>query len=251
MLLPTGSVDISQVAVPSATGWAVQPVIGSPFSVNPTVPAFGIAVAGESAETVAVNVTVSPNVEVPSLDATVVVVPAWSTSKPSVVDVLVRKSTFPEYTAVTEWFATGSVVSQVATPLVSGRVPQPEMVELPSLNSTVPAGVPLSDVTVAVRVDGCEKTAGLGVPASSVEVVAWLTTWKYGGDTLARNLASPLNSAVICGAPVGESPVVHWAWPEATVTSWQPVIGESFALKSTVPLPGVAVAGDTALMVAV
>jgi len=76
-----------------------------------------------------------------------------------------------------ECVATDSeVVVKVALPEL--RVPVPSVVD-PSLNVTVPVGVPEPGavaVTVAVSVTDCPKTDGLTDEMTAVEVLALLTT---------------------------------------------------------------------------
>jgi len=68
------------------------------------------------------------------------------------VDVLPLKFVLPPYSAVSEWLpALNTVVFSVATPL-EFNVPGPS-VSIPSLNVTVPLGVPdVEECTVAVSV---------------------------------------------------------------------------------------------------
>ena len=59
----------------------------------------------------------------------------------------------------------------MATPELLGVTGEPSRV-VPSMKVTVPAGVPALELTVAVRVTGCPKTA-VAVRATSEMVVAW------------------------------------------------------------------------------
>ena len=73
------------------------------------------------------------------------------------------------------WVATDSAdVENVATPPDS--VPEP-IVAAPSLNVTVPVGVPAPELTVAVKVTLWPKTDGLAEEVRAVEVAAPLTVW--------------------------------------------------------------------------
>ena len=73
---------------------------------------------------------------------------------------------------------------KVAAPLLSGTVPS---VAFPSLNATVPVGVPLPEVgkTVAVKVTDWPNVDGLSDDATAVEVAAGLTVCVIDGDVLA------------------------------------------------------------------
>jgi hypothetical protein len=84
------------------------------------------------------------------------------------VDVLPLKFALPPYTAVSEWLPTlNAVVFRVATPL-EFNVPGPS-VTVPSLNVTVPLGVPdVEDFTVAVSVIDRWKLEGFFEEANVV-----------------------------------------------------------------------------------
>jgi len=92
--------------------------------------------------------------------------------------VLAVKLPSPLYVAVMVWLPTERAeVLNVAFPLIC-RVPLPSVVD-PSLNVTVPVGVPEPGavaVTVAVSVTDCPKTDGLTDEMTAVEVLALLTT---------------------------------------------------------------------------
>jgi hypothetical protein len=60
------------------------------------------------------------------------------------------------------------------------------MVVLPSLNVTVPVGVPLPDVTVAVKVTDCPAFEGFSEDASDVEVLAPFTVCVNIAEVLAE-----------------------------------------------------------------
>ena len=81
----------------------------------------------------------------------------------------------------------------VATPLLSGWALHPLMSNPPSLNATVPVGVPEPDATVALITTGPLNTDGFGLGAGlSVVVVAMrLTFWVTGFDVLVAKSASP------------------------------------------------------------
>lgn len=63
------------------------------------------------------------------------------------------------------------------------RVPLPKALD-PSMNVTVPVGVPEAAVTVAVKVTDCLKTDGLADEARAVAVVALFTTWVTAFEVL-------------------------------------------------------------------
>ena len=91
------------------------------------------------------------------------------------------------------WGPGVSVVTvAVASPLVSGTA-EPRL-EPPSLNCTVPVGVPTPGavaVTVAVRPTLWPYVEGLTDDPTATEVSAWLTTWVAGAETLGLKSASP------------------------------------------------------------
>jgi hypothetical protein len=103
-----------------------------------------------------------PNLDGLALDVNEVDVSALFTTWLRAELVLVLKSSSPPYTAVIEWDPTDKVdVENVAWPPLS--VPVPSVVA-PSLNVTVPVGVPLPEpdaATVAVNVTDCPNTDGL------------------------------------------------------------------------------------------
>ena len=126
------------------------------------------------------NVTDCPYTDGFTLDVTTVPAVALVTVCPlAKVPVLVPKLLLPEYTAVTAWFPTVSVLvlPEVATPdtSVTGK---PKFV--PSIvNCTVPPGVPEPDpdaATLAVKLTACPYTDGFNVEPTVVLLVAWFTT---------------------------------------------------------------------------
>ncbi len=107
-------------------------------------------------------------------DVRLVVVEAAFTDCVKAVDVLPLKLLSPLYSAVMECEPTASdAVVKVAWAEASNvAVPR---VEDPSLNVTVPVGVPLDkELTVAVKVTDCPNTDGLAEELSAVLVVAWM-----------------------------------------------------------------------------
>ena len=69
--------------------------------------------------------------------------------------------------------------------------PMPMLVP-PSLNVTVPLGVPLPLVTVAVKVTAWASPEGFREEDSVVEVATPFTVWLRAVEVLAAKLASPL-----------------------------------------------------------
>ena len=87
--------------------------------------------------------------------------------------------------------AARSDLVSVATPPL--RVPVPNSVT-PSLNVTVPAGVPTPVApvaTVAVHVTACPTFEGFKDEATAVVVVFLFTTWLTAVEVLVANVASP------------------------------------------------------------
>ena len=85
-----------------------------------------------------------------------------------------------------------AAVVSVACPVASS-VTEP-IVVAPSLNVTVPVGVPAPGaeaVTVAVKVTDCPETDGLTEEASAVAVAALLTIWLRAAEVLVVKLPSP------------------------------------------------------------
>ena len=125
---------------------------------------------------------------------------------------------------------------------------------LPSVNVTVPVGVPLAGemtLTVAENVTVCPQTAGFADAVTAVALEATLTTW---GDPeslplLERKLPSPLYEALIVWVPRDSDEVVNVALAEllrATVAAR--VVDPS--VKVTVPV-AVPPPGEAAVTVAV
>ena len=117
---------------------------------NVTIPV-GVPTPGATAFTVAVKSTDCPNTDGFTDDTTDVVVAAMLTLCVSVEEVLLPKFESPLYAAVIECEPTISAEEvNVATPDDSAPVPN---VVVPSLNVTVPVGVPVPDVGVTVAVN--------------------------------------------------------------------------------------------------
>src|SRR5947208_2135752 len=176
---PTLSEDVAQLARPWLRERLLQLVMAVPPSWKVTFPV-GVPAPGLLAVTVAVKVTDCPDSDGLAEELTSVVVLAFFTVWVSVLEVLPLKVAPPPYDAVIGCAPTASVlVTNVAWP-EAFRVPVPRVVG-PSLNVTVPVGVPAPLVfafTVAVKVTGCPDTDGLieettpvVVPGSVVVVV--------------------------------------------------------------------------------
>src|SRR5438876_649788 len=175
---PTLSEDVAQLARPWLRERLLQLVMAVPPSWKVTFPA-GVPAPGLLAVTVAVKVTDCLNTDGLTEELTDVVVPCFVVVV--VLDgVVPLRFASPPYDAVIGCAPTASVlVTNVAWP-EAFRVPVPRVVG-PSLNVTVPVGVPAPLVfafTVAVKVTGCPDTDGLieettpvVVPGSVVVVV--------------------------------------------------------------------------------
>ena len=82
----------------------------------------------------------------------------------------------------------------VVVPFVVLTLGDPRLL-LPSLNCTVPVGVPLPGAVtlmVAVKVTNCPENEGLGEEVTAVLVGASLTTCLKLGEVLVVKLVSPL-----------------------------------------------------------
>jgi hypothetical protein len=117
-------------------------------------------------------------------------------------DVEVKKFVSLPYTAVIECVPTPAYpIWHVATPKLSVVEPPVQtMVDVPSLNVTVPVGVPapgLSAITVAVYVTDCPTTDGFTNDVRAVLVPAWLITWVIALEVEVKKFVSPGYSAVI------------------------------------------------------
>jgi len=179
---------VENVATPEAFNAPVPRTVAPSLKV--TVP---VGVPGAVDVTVAVNVTDWPAVDGFSEDATAVAVVPLTTCV-TTEDVLDAKVASPLYVAVMEWEPAVSVLVAnvaIAEPF-SGPLPK---VVAPSLNVTVPVGVPGDvDVTVAVNVTDCPARLGFRLDASAVEdgfSAEGLTTCETAGETLAACAESP------------------------------------------------------------
>src|SRR5947209_286938 len=158
---PTLSEDVAQLARPWLRERLLQLVMAVPPSLKVTCPV-GVPEPGLLAVTVAVKVTDCLNTDGLAEELADVVVPYFTVCV-SLEGVLPLKFAPPPYDPVIGCAPTASVlVTNVAWP-EAFRVPVPRVVG-PSLNVTVPVGVPAPLVfafTVAVKVTGCPDTDGL------------------------------------------------------------------------------------------
>src|SRR5207245_2538226 len=123
--------------------------------------------------TVAVNVTACPTFDGFRLDATVVDVVAFTVCVRTE-DVPPVYVVSPPYTAVMLCGPAASVDAEWVPLLAPFSLPVPS-VNVPSLNVTVPVGVPPVLVTVAVNVTDWPTFEGFVLEATAVVVVARLT----------------------------------------------------------------------------
>ena len=129
-------------------------------------------------------------------------------------EVLVVKFPSPLYTAVRLWVPTlNDEIGNVATPeAFSVTVPR---VVAPSLNVTVPVGVPIEEVTIDVNVTAWPYVDGFSEEESAVELVALLTVCTSADEVLPAQLASPLYTSVRLWLPALSAEVDNVATPEA------------------------------------
>ena len=147
--------------------------------------------------------------------------------------------TSPPYTALMVWLlADSDEVANVVWPRASS-VPVPNVV-VPSLNVTVPVGVPiLWSATVAVNVTDWPNTEGFVEEVNVVVVLSLLTVCVSVGEVLPLTLASPPYTALIGWLLGVNIEIVNIACPELRLTAAN---GVAPSLKVIVP---VAEAGET------
>src|SRR5213592_4717589 len=153
-------------------------------SLNVTVPV-GTPVAGATALTVELKVTVWPTVEGFGEEVRLVLeFPAFTVCVRTA-DVLAANVAFPLNAAVREWLPTARVVTlSDALPLTSVTVPS---TVAPSLNVTVPVGTPVAGataVTVELSVTACPAVDGLGADVRVVLVLPGFTVCVTAADVL-------------------------------------------------------------------
>src|SRR5262245_6267257 len=160
-------VNVALPPVPTAT----VPRITFP-SLKVTVPV-GVPAPGATAATLAEKVTAWPVTAGLTDDPRVSVVAAGLTVTIVAAEVLAAKPVTPKKEAVSAWLPTNSDVVRVARPVASSGA-EPSRV-LPSRKKTVPIGVPAGEVTVAVSVSNCPRTAVASDELSVVVVGASAT----------------------------------------------------------------------------
>jgi hypothetical protein len=166
-------------------------------------------------------------------------------------EVLPENSVLPPYTAVNEWLPPVNVDTVVtAAPPESVAVP---MTVLPSLNVTVPVGVPVPELglTTALRVTDCPYTDGFKFDVSTVVVTAGpvgaLTVCVIADELLPEKFVAPPYDAVSECAPAVKLETANVAVPLESVAVPRTVVPSRNVI---VPV-GVPVPGDTAFVVAV
>ena len=133
----------------------------------------GVPPPGATAATLAVKVTAWPVTAGLTDDPRATVVAARLTVTAAAAEVLPAKPMVPEKEAVSAWVPMPSDTGTVAWPAaLTGSKPR---TVLPSRKMTKPIGVPAWELTVAVSVSICPKTA-VAVDVLSVVVVAALVT---------------------------------------------------------------------------
>lgn len=188
---PRASVEMAQVAEPEVMGLARQPAMSTPSVRKVTVP---VGVPPLEA-TAAVNVMELPRVLVVDGALRVVVVVAWLTVWARAADALGWKVAVPAYSAVMLCAPTARVaIAHEAVPPDKAIALQEAMTTTPSLNSTVPVGVPLPEPTVATKVTDWPKV--VVVPAAESVVVvgvvpAGFTVYGRSAEVLVRYEALP------------------------------------------------------------
>ena len=121
----------------------------------------------------------------------------------------------------------------VAAPLTTG-CPVPIGVP-PSLNNTVPTGLPAVLVTCAVNVTDCPRLAGFFDDCRFVMVLACATVSASKGEVLPRELVSPEYVAVMLWEPAFREEI-----PNVTLSPWTGSVPRtaSPSLKVIVPVGG-------------
>jgi hypothetical protein len=187
--MPPVSDEVEKLAVPPES---VPLPMEAPPSLNVTVPV-GVPAPAPKGETVAINVTDCPVTEGFTELVTVAALSDLFTVCKSGAEVPPVKLLSPAYVTVMVCVPTDSeVVVKLAVPLES--VPLP-IETPPSLNVTVPVGVPVPGAAAladTVNVTDWPNTDGLTLLLTESELPALLTVCKSVADELAVKLASPL-----------------------------------------------------------
>ena len=220
-------------------------------SIKVTVPV-GTPVPGFSV-TVAVKVTLVPDVGFVELAISAVAVCASATVTVTAADVLPALLLSPLYTAVTEFDPSGRVdVVSVATP-DPFSVPVPSIFA-PSMNVTDPVGTPLPGfcVTVAVKVTLAPTFTLAALAISAVALCARVTVTVTAGDVLPALLLSPPYTAVIECCPIVSVEVVYVATPAAfsvpVPSVFDPSMNVTLPVGVIPPVGGVTVAVNVTLV---
>ncbi len=134
-------------------------------------------------------------------------------------------------------------VLNVAEPLLSATG-EPRLLP-PSLNCTVPVGVPdpggTAD-TVTVKVTDWPKTEGLLFEVTTVKLLAWLIVCVGSEPVLPVKFVSPLYTAVMLCVPGDKDEVARVAVPLLNVTGAPRLLPPSLNCTVPVAVPGVTVA---------
>jgi len=150
----------------------------------------------------------------------------------------------PVKAAVMTWLPVVSAeVLKVAMPLPFTATLDASVVA-PSLKVTAPVGVPLVDVTVAVKVTDCPNVDGLGAEVTAVDV-APCTICAAAVPLLPAKLVPSVNVAVMLWLPTARFVVLNVATPLAlTATAEANVVAPSvnFTVPLGVPVVAVTVA---------
>ncbi len=211
--------DSDEVANMASPALRLAGVCGAPSMLNVTVPV-GVPAPGDTASTLAVNVTLLPNVEGFNDELTAVLLLAGSTVWKKSMEVLKLKLSSPLYVALIVWLPTlNDAFVNVACPdalMLTGVCGVPSR-----LNVTLPVSVPApgaTGATVAVNTTDCPNTDGFAEEARVVVVSALLTVCVKSVEVLPVRLASPLYVAVMLGwLPTDNDAVMKFACPLASV----------------------------------
>ena len=136
------------------------------------------------------------------------------------------------------WLPTVSeVIEQVATPVPKAWALQVPMVVAPSLNATLPVGVPPADVTVAVNTTGAPKVVLATLEVSTVVEAAAVTLCARAVELLEEKDVVPgVYSAVMERLPAARPLVVQVTAPALSESALQPAIAVPLSLNVTVPV---------------
>lgn len=185
--VPVARADVVKVAL-----WVLTVIVEVPRTVVPSLKVnVPVGEPPNPGVTVAVNVTDCPLTDGFREETTELLVAALFTVWVKAAEVLASKSVFPEYAAVIEFAPKLSdAVAKAATPLAFNET-LPKTVA-PSLNVTVPLGIPLvADVSLAVKVTDWLNAEGFTEVLSAVKLKAFSTLWVSVADVLALKSVFP------------------------------------------------------------